>query len=91
MKRKKWDSKTKLEVVISGLKGKLTVSEICNNYGVSQTQFYKWRDDFFKHGASIFQRGGVDSERERLRRENTKLKTIIGDLTTELKKNDYDN
>ena len=87
---RKWNSKTKLEVVIVGLKGNLTISEICNTYGIAQSQYYKWRDDFLKHGATIFETKAGDKERERLKRENIKLKTIIGDLTTELKKNDYD-
>lgn len=87
---RKWNSKTKLEIVIAGLKGNLTVSEICNNYGVNQSQYYKWRDAFFKHGPTIFESSLIDGERERLKRENRKLKTIIGDLTTELKKNEYD-
>jgi len=87
---RKWDSKSKLEIVIAGLKGNLTISEICNNYGIGQSQYYKWRDEFFKHGNEIFETKSKDSERDRLKREVRKLKTIIGDLTTELKKNDYD-
>jgi transposase-like protein len=86
---KKWDEKTKFEIVLAGIKGQLTVSELCSRYGVNQTQYYKWRDKFFSEGQKIFDRSGVDGEKERLRRENTRLKTIIGDLTTELKKNDY--
>ena len=90
MGRKNWSSKSKLEVVIAGLKGKMTIAEICNNYGVSQVQFYGWKDEFLKNGSGIFERGGLDGEVERLKRKNIRLKTIIGDLTTELKKNDYE-
>ncbi|MBU0651229.1 transposase [bacterium] len=90
MSNKKWTEKTKFEVVLAGIKGQLTISELCARYGVSQTQYYKWRDTFLSEGMKIFNRGSLDGEKERLRRENTKLKTIIGDLTTELKKNEYE-
>lgn len=90
MSNKKWTEKTKFEVVLAGIKGQITVSELCTRYGVSQTQYYKWRDTFLSEGVKIFNRGSIDEEKQRLRRENTKLKTIIGDLTTELKKNEYE-
>ncbi len=83
MKRRKWDAKTKTMIVIQGLKGK-TVSEICMEHQVSQTQYYQWRDRFLANAHQVF----TENERkeERLNRENDRLRKIIGDLTVELKK-----
>ena len=43
----------------------------------------KWRDQLFTDGARLFERGGVVHGRERLERENRKLKEAIGELTEE--------
>ena len=43
MKRRRWDSKTKTKIVLEGLSGK-PVSEICNEYGRYQNQYYSCRD-----------------------------------------------
>jgi len=42
--RKKWSHDEKLAIVLDGLKGQ-GVREICTEYGVSETQYYKWRDE----------------------------------------------
>ena len=52
--------------------------------------FYRRRDKLLNDGAKLFARDGVDNEAERLQRENRKLKETIGELTIELKKNDWD-
>ena len=43
MKYRKWDAKTKGMIVLEGLKGK-GVSDICLEYQISQTQYYRWKD-----------------------------------------------
>jgi transposase-like protein len=43
MKRRRWDSKTKTKIVLEGLSGR-PVSEICNDYGIHQNQYYTWRE-----------------------------------------------
>lgn len=88
MKRRKWTAQQKLQIVLQGLKGNLTVSEFCNRHQISQTQYYQWKDRLLKDGSKIFDHGGPDREADRLRREISKLKSIIGDLTVELKKSD---
>lgn len=85
MKRRKWTAKEKLQIVLEGLSGKSTMSEICTRYGVGQTQYYQWRDQFLANGARVFEPDS-DKVKDRLRAENTKLKTLIGQLTVELKK-----
>jgi len=88
MKRRRWDEKTKAQIVIEGLRGR-PVGELCNQYQIGQTQYYKWRDQFLANAGRVFQVEKVDQRAERLAEENRRLKGVIGDLTLELKKNEW--
>lgn len=50
MKRRNWSSEEKMAIVLSGLKGEKTISELCRIYKISQSQYYKWRDKFLDGG-----------------------------------------
>ena len=86
MKRRQWKPDEKLKIVMEGLRADCTVSELCNRHQITQTQYYQWRDKLLSDGSKVFAHGGVDKTEERLQNEVNKLKTIIGDLTVELKK-----
>lgn len=47
MGRRKWTAEQKLAIVMQGIKGKTTITELCREHGISQVQYYKWRDLFF--------------------------------------------
>lgn len=83
MKNRQWDAKTKALIVMEGIKGK-PVSEICAEHQLSQSQYYRWRDEFIANIHQVF--GNSGKQDERLMKENQRLKQIIGDLTVELKK-----
>ena len=74
--------------MLQGLKGR-AVAEICNEYQIHQTQYYKWRDKFLSDAPRVFETDKQNKREERLEREVRKLKGIIGDLTVELKKSDW--
>ena len=88
MTRKKWDSKTKWLIVLEGIKGR-AVTDICTDHGISQSMYYQWRDQFLLRGHEIFDEAKEGQKRQRLERENSRLKNLIGELTLEFKKNDY--
>ena len=85
MGHRKWTAKEKFQIVMAGIKGR-RISELCNEHGISQEQYYKWRDVLLNDGTELFERGGVDKEKERLEKQNRNLKETVGDLTMELKK-----
>jgi putative transposase len=85
MKRRRWDSKTKTKIVLECLSGR-PVSEICNEYGIHQNQFYIWRDKFLSGAYKAFDSKKDGKEVDRLRKKNQELTQIIGSLTVELKK-----
>jgi len=87
MQRRKWDAKTKAMIVIEGLKGK-PVAELCNEHQISQAQYYQWRDQFLAQAAKAFEVHEQSQREARLARENARLKTLVGELTLELKKSD---
>ena len=87
MQRRKFDSKTKSAIVLEGLKGR-PVADICNEYQISQTQYYRWRDQFLANAPLAFEAGNACKREARLDAENKKLKRLVGELTYELKKSD---
>jgi len=74
-------------VVLEGLKDR-KVAEICAEHNLSQSQYYKWRDQFLSKGHKIFNQAKDNQKQDFLIKENNKLKKLVGDLTYELKKND---
>jgi len=42
--RKKWQPQERIAVVLDGLKGR-SVRDICIEYGIAESQYYKWRDE----------------------------------------------
>lgn len=73
-------------IVLEGMQNKVPLGELCSRHGITQSQYYTWRDRLLKHGAKLFDYGGPDKENERLRNEVSQLKTFVGELSMELKK-----
>ena len=89
MSRRKWSAEEKLKIVLEGLRGDTKIAELCNRHQISQTQYYQWRDRLLEQGANVFERGGLDKKSERQESQIRKLKAIIGEMTVELKKNNW--
>ncbi len=87
MKRRKWDAKTQAPIVLEGLKGK-SVGAICQDYRISQAQYYQWRDQFLANVPKTFEVAQQTEREARLQCEKARLKSLVGELTLELKKSD---
>jgi len=83
MPRRKWDPQTKAMVVLQGLKG-MPVGDICAEHQISQAQYYQWRGQFMQKMPQLF--ANTERKEKTLRKENGRLKKIVGELTLELKK-----
>ncbi len=83
MKRKKWDPETKAHIVLEGLSGR-PVTELCNAFGVCSSQYYRWREMFVEHASSLFETTRPDQDIAALRKENERLKRLVGELTLAL-------
>jgi transposase-like protein len=62
MKQRKWTAEEKFAIVMEGLKGQKTVSEICREHALSQTVYYKWRDAFLEGGKNALARGSASRD-----------------------------
>lgn len=87
MKTRKWDGKTKAKIVLSGLKGR-KIADICNEHQISQSQYYQWRDQFISNLDKPFETKETSSREERLKKQVKELRSLVGELTLELKKSD---
>lgn len=85
MERRKWDAKMKAKAVIEFLQGQ-SAAEICTKYGIHQQQLYKWREDLVSNAHRVFEMKKASKKEQRMADENRELKSIIGELTVELKK-----
>ena len=85
MKYKKRGPKEKTRIVLECLTTHNT-AEICNKYGIHQNQLYRWRDEFLNNAHKAFKANGITRKEQKLVREIQELKSIIGELTLELKK-----
>lgn len=84
MKRRKWQPDEKLAIVLEGLNSESSIQEICRRHNVSQTQYYKWRDQFFRGAKEYFQYGGNNREGYELKHRLQELERIIGKQTIQI-------
>jgi len=70
VKNRKWTNKQKLEIVLEGLNGRVTISDLCNRHQIQQTQYYEWKNHFLRHGEKVFELGKATSSEDRLEKEN---------------------
>jgi transposase len=87
MHRRTWDAQTKARIVLDGLQG-TPGAEICHEHQISQSQYSQWRDQFLAHAANAFEAPQHTRTEARLAPENARLKTLVGELTLELKNSD---
>lgn len=90
MQKRKWTSQQKLQIALEGLSGNIEISKLCAKYQIAQTQYYQWRDHLLKFGHQAFETKNITKKEQHLEQQVTKLKRIIGDMTIELKKSEYE-
>jgi len=79
MKASLFSSEEKFNIVLESLQGDRSISEICREYGIAQSLFYKWRDKFFKGAREALNNSGAIKGHNKS--EIRHLKQIIGELT----------
>ena len=85
MAQKHWSVEEKLEIVLTGLKGDMSVAQLCRKHGVSEGTYYKWRSQFLEGGKQALTNGksGPSTRERQLLQENEELKTTLGELTVQ--------
>ncbi|WP_461208660.1 transposase [Desulfocurvus sp. DL9XJH121] len=83
MGRKRWTPETKAEIVLQGLKG-APVADLCKRHGICASQYYKWRDILMERLPHIFENGRKARAHDDLKRENERLKKLLGEMALAL-------
>ena len=86
--RRKFTPEEKVRIVLEGFRREVTVRELCSREGISPNVYYSWLRDFMEAGKSRLQRDTVrDATRhevESLKRENARLKQLVGELSLDM-------
>ena len=48
--RRTYSSEEKIRIIIDGMRGEMTIAELCRREGISQGIYYKWSKDFMDAG-----------------------------------------
>jgi transposase len=85
--RRHWSAEDKIRIVLEGLRGEDSVSELCRREGIAASQYYSWSKDFLEAGkrrlAGDTARAATSDDVKELRREASALKEVVADLTLE--------
>ena len=83
--RKQYSSEEKIQIVLEGLRGEISIAELCRREGINANLYYRWSKDFLEAGKKRLQgdtvREANSAEVNDLRQENTQLKELVAEVT----------
>ena len=85
--RKHYSAEEKIRIVLEGLRGEESISELCRKEGISQNLYYRWSKEFLEAGKKRLSgdtvREATSSEVKDLRQEAVSLKEVVAELLME--------
>ena len=86
--RRQFSAEEKIRIVMEGIRGDISVSELCRREGIHTTVYYKWLKDFMEPGKRRLrgdnQREADRSEVHSLREENARLKQPVAEYALDV-------
>ena len=86
--RRKYTPEEKIRIVLEGFRRETTVNDLCRREGIKPHSYYAWTKEFMEAGKERLTRDSVrDATRqeiEQLKRENSELKELVGELSLDL-------
>ena len=86
--RRKFSADEKIRIVLEGLRGEISISELCRKEGIAASAYYKWSKDFMEAGKNGLThstlRDASSDQVNNLKGENANLKTAVAELTLEV-------
>ena len=83
--RRKFAPEEKIRIVLEGLRGEQSISELCRREGIAANLYYRWSKDFLEAGkkqlAGDTVREATSDEVKDLRAENSELKAVVAEIT----------
>ena len=88
--RRKFSAEDKIRVVLEGLRGQISITELCRKEGIAVTMYYKWSKAFLESGKNGLtldtKRDATTDEVRHLRDENQDLKKAVAELHLEVQR-----
>jgi transposase len=88
--RKKFSADEKIRIVLEGLRGDISIAELCRREEIAASVYYKWSKEFLESGKNgltrTYLRSATTEEVKHLKTENADLKRAVADLTLEVMK-----
>ena len=85
---RKYTSEDKIRIVLEGFRKEISVADLCRRENVHAAIYYKWMKDFMEAGKNRlkgdYMREANSSEVKELRKENEKLKSVLGDQSLQI-------
>jgi transposase len=86
--RRRFSAEDKVRIVLEGFRKEILVSDLCRREGISSALYYSWLKDFMEAGKARLKgdtlRDATQGEVKELRRENGRLKELIGEQALEI-------
>ena len=86
---RKYSSEEKIRIVLEGLRGEESISEICRREGINPNVYYKWSKDFLEAGKKRLSgdtmREANSQEVNDLKKENDELKQVVAEQTLKIR------
>ena len=83
--RRKFSAEEKVRIVLEGLRGEESISELCRRESIHPNLYYKWSKEFLESGKNRLKgdikRQATTPEVSKLKEENTQLKELVADLS----------
>jgi len=83
--RRKFAPEEKVRIVLEGLRGEQSISELCRREGIAANLYYRWSKDFLEAGKKQLPgdtvREATSDEVKDLRSENRELKEVVAEIT----------
>jgi transposase len=88
--RRKFSAEDKIRIVLEGLRGQISITELCRKEGIAVTMYYKWSKAFLESGKNGLtldtKRDATSDEVRYLREENQDLKKAVAELHLEVQR-----
>ena len=83
--RKKYSAEEKIRIVLEGLRGEKTITELCRYEGINQNSYYKWSKEFLEAGKQRLSgntaRQASSNQVKNLRKELDQMKLMVAELS----------
>ena len=87
--RKRHSPEEKIRIVLDGLRGEISIAELCRREGIAESLYYSWSKEFLEAGKRRLvgdtARAATSGEVKDLRREAQQLKSVVAEQALELR------